>query len=319
LRLLGPQRGRSRARLLTLGLVPAPLLFGIGGISQYGGAAVAVTLFALLPAAGVAWARMLVGAVVMLAVRRPWRRRWTARRAALVAAFGVCLAAMNVSFYLAADRLPLGTAVAIEFSGPVVVAALGTRRWRDGAALALALGGVLLLADVSWEGSPAGVGFSLGAAAMWGLYIVLAARIAEPADTADTADRADTAGADTIAGRSQPTEPDGVDGLAAALAVGALVFAPVLAPMTARAWTDPGLGLACVAVGLLSTTIPYGLDQVVLRRVSQSAFALLQSMLPATAAVIGAVALRQFPSVAEAVGIGLVVAAVAVRSPDARR
>jgi inner membrane transporter RhtA len=246
---------------------------------------------------------VLVGAVVMVAVRRPWRRQWTVRRAALVAAFGVSLAVMNVSFYLAADRLPLGTAVAIEFSGPVLVAALGTRRWRDAVALLLAIGGVLLLADVSWAGSPAGVGFSLGAAAMWAVYIVLAARIAAPDDGA---------------GGEGPSPPDGVDGLAAGLAVGAVLFAPVLAPLTAPAWTDPGLALACVSVGLLSTTIPYGIDQLVLRRVSAAGFALLQSMLPAAAAVIGALALGQVPSPLEAVGIGLVVAAVAVRSTDAR-
>jgi inner membrane transporter RhtA len=295
---------RAPAGLLTAGLVPAPLLFGIGAVSQYGGAAVAVTLFAVLPAAGVAWARILVGALAMLAVRRPWRRRWTARRVALVAAFGVSLAAMNVSFYLAAERLPLGTAVAIEFSGPVVVAALGTRRWRDAAALMLAVAGVLLLADVSWEGSPAGVGFALGAAVLWAVYIVLAARVADSAGPGED---------------SPPGHPDGVDGLAAGLAIGAVAFAPLLAPLTAPAWTDPWLALACVGVGLLSTTIPYGIDQLVLRKVSAGAFALLQTMLPATAAIVGAVALQQIPTWGEAVGIGLVIAAVATRSADERR
>lgn len=285
------QGGGLGSRLGTgLGKVPAPSLFVIAAISQYAGAALAVSLFTVLPAASVAWARVATAAVVLVAWRRPWRGVWTRRRLARTAAFGLALAAMNVSFYLAIDRLPLGTAVAIEFSGPVVVAAVGARRWRDAGALLLALAGVLLLADVSWAGSPAGVLFALSAAFFWGCYILLGIRVARAGD--------------------------GVSSLAAGMAVGAVTLAPALAPGAAPALGDLRLLVLCVGVGVLSSTVPYVLEQVALRRLGSSQFALLQSLLPATAAVVGVLLLQQVPTPAEGAGILLVVAAVAVRTRD---
>lgn len=271
-------------------MLPAPSLFVIAAISQYAGAALAVSLFAELPAASVAWARLATAAAVLVTWRRPWRGAWSRRRLALTTAFGLALAAMNVSFYLAIERLPLGTAVAIEFSGPVLVAAAGARRWRDAAALVLALGGVLLLADVSWAGSPAGVLFALAAAFFWGCYILLGVRVASAGD--------------------------GVASLAAAMAIGSVAFAPALAPGASPALSDLRLLVLCVGVGILSSTIPYVLEQVALRRLRSSQFALLQSLLPATAAVVGLILLRQVPTPVEAVGILLVVAAVAVRTRE---
>ena len=267
-----------------LARLPAPLLFMVGAVSQYVGAAIAIGLFAVLPAVGVGWLRIVGAAGVMLAWRRPWRGAWTRRRLLLVAAFGTALAAMNLCFYLAVERLPLGTAVAIEFLGPIAVAAAGTRGRRNAMALALAVAGVALLADVQLRGSPSGVAFALAAAGLWAAYILLGSRV------------------------------DGVDGLAAGMALGALIVAPVAGPAAAPAFADAGLLLTCVAVGVLSSALPYALDQIVLRRVPAAHFALLLALLPATAAAVGLIALGQVPTPAEAIGIALVIAAVATRA-----
>src|SRR3954454_12676059 len=162
---------KSDAGVILASRLPPHALFMAGAVSQYIGSSFAVKLFADVTASGVAWLRVLSAAVVLVAWRRPWRTAWTARRAWLVAVFGVTLAVMNLAFYLAIARLPLGTSVAIEFSGPIAVAALGSRTRRDAAALALAIAGVLLLADVHLEGSPGGVALALAAGLLWALYI----------------------------------------------------------------------------------------------------------------------------------------------------
>jgi inner membrane transporter RhtA len=180
--------------------------------------------------------------------------------------------------------------VAIEFVGPITVAALGSRRLRDVIALALATVGVLLLADVQWEGNRAGVLFALAAAVLWAGYIVLGHRVA--------------------------ARGIGLDGLAVGMVAGALAVAPIgLGPSVPAAWSATILA-AALAVALLSSVIPYGLDQVLLRRLERAHFALLLALLPATATMVGLVALRQVPAPAELVGIALVIAAVAARTPE---
>jgi inner membrane transporter RhtA len=261
-----------------------------GAVSQYIGSSFAVKLFAHVPAAGVAWLRVLSAAVALAAWRRPWRTAWTAQRARLVVAFGVTLAVMNLTFYLAIARLPLGTAVAIEFSGPIAVAALGSRTRRDITALAVAAAGVFLLADVRLAGSPGGVALAFAAGVLWALYVVLGHRVA--------ADRG--------------IRPQ--DGLAAGMVVGAVALAPALAGPASPAFDDPALLAACVAVGLASSVVPYGLEQLAMRRLPRARFALLLSLLPATAAVIGAIVLGQVPTAVEACGIALVVVASSLRS-----
>jgi inner membrane transporter RhtA len=270
--------------------LPPQALFILGATSQYAGSAVAVLLFDRVPASGVAWLRVLAAAVALVLWRRPWRTAWTARRLGLVAAFGLALGLMNLVFYLAIDRLPLGTAVAIEFAGPITVAALGSRTRRDAAALALALVGVLALADVHVSGSPGGVALALGAGALWAAYIVLGHRVA-----ADPGIRPQ-------------------DGLAAGMAIGAIALAPALVDEAAPAFAGPALLGACLLVGLASSVVPYALEQLAMRRLARARFALLLSLLPATAAVMGAIILGQIPSVVEAAGIALVVAAASLRS-----
>ena len=156
---------------------PAPMLFVIGAVSMYAGAALAVGLFSLLAPAAVAVLRMLGAAAVLLAWRRPAAVAWRGPRLVRAAAFGLATAGMNIAFYEAIARLPLGTAVAVEFCGPVAVAAVASRRPRDIAAVVLAAVGVALIADVRWSGSPSGVAVGArGGRAVGGLHRARQAR-----------------------------------------------------------------------------------------------------------------------------------------------
>jgi inner membrane transporter RhtA len=269
--------------------VPAPALFVVGGVSMYLGAAIAVLLFDELSPAVVAWLRLAGAAALLLVWRRPGRSAWRGRRLLLAAAFGLATALMNIAFYEAIARLPLGTAVAVEFCGPVAVAALGSRGRRDLAALGLAVVGVLLIADVQWSGSPGGVLLALTAAALWAGYIVLGKRVA---------------GGGT-----------GIDDLAVGLGVASVLLSPLA--LGARPVLDsPRLLALGVGVGVLSSVVPYVLDQIVLRRAGRARFALLLAMLPATASIVGLAVLRQVPHLAEAFGILAVVAAVLLRTRE---
>jgi inner membrane transporter RhtA len=282
----------ARPARLARGRIPAEGLFVAGAIAQYVGASLAVLLFAVVPAGGVAWLRVVSAAGALAVWRRPWQARWSARRLGLAAAFGITLAAMNLTFYLAIARLPLGSAVAIEFCGPIAVATLGSRTRRDAGALGLAIAGILLLADLHLAGAPLGVVLALAAGGFWALYIVLGHRLA------------------------METELRPRDGLAAGMGIGALAFAPFLAASAGPAFTVPWRLGACLLVGLLSSVVPYALDQLAMARLPRARFALLLSILPATAAIVGAVVLGQLPGLTELVGIGLVVAASAMRSHD---
>lgn len=275
-------------------VVPAPALFMASGVSLYLGAALAVSLFAVLPPTDVAWWRIAVAAVFLLLWRRPWRRVWTWRTAAGSALFGVVLGGMNLLFYGAIAHLPLGTAVSLEYLGPVAVAALTGRGLRARLALVLAAGGVLAISGfgVDWSapGTAAGVGLALAAGASWAGYILLGRRIA--------------------AGRS------GLDSLSLAMPVSALVFAPVAADTVGSVTSDPALLLAVVGVGVLSSLVPYAIEQVALTRLPAVTFALLTSLLPATSLLVGLLVLRQVPSAGEVLGLVLVSAAVALATRE---
>jgi inner membrane transporter RhtA len=265
--------------------LPVPLLFVVGGCSLYLGAALAMMLFDRLSPAAVAWLRMLVAALILLAWRRPDRAVWRGQRLVLAACFGLVTGLMNVAFYEAIARLPLGTAVAVEFCGPVVVAAWGSRSVRDVAALMLAATGVVLIAGVRLAGSRAGLLLALLAAVMWAAYIVLGKRVA-------------SAGS-------------GVDDITVGFTLAAVLLCP-LALGTGPAWGSPTLLAMAAGVGVLSTALPYALDQVVLRRVGQARFALLLALLAAAASVVGLLVLSQLPHPLEAVGIVAVAGAVAL-------
>lgn len=265
-------------------------LFAVGAVSQYAGAALAVFLFDHIAAAGVTWFRVLGAAVTLVLVKRSWNRRLTRSQMLVTAAFGITTAAMNLCFYLAIEQLPLGNAVAIEFMGPVAVAALGARTLRNSTALGLAIVGVVLLAQVRPEGTTAGFVFALLAGALWAGYIVFGHRLAR-------------SGA-------------GIDGLGIGLAIGAVAITPFAASSIGPAFSSPWLLLLAFGTGVFSNAIPYGIDQVVLRRISRPRFALLQALLPVTAALMGLVILEQVPDVVEILGIGLVIGAIALRERD---
>lgn len=273
-----------------------PLFFIAGALSQYLGAAVGVFLFETTEPATVAWLRAAAAGAVLVCWRRPWRRRrqapWTRQSVLITTGFGMVTVLMNVAFYEAIARIPLGTAVAIEFAGPVAVAALGPRRPRDLAAVALVAGGVVLLAGVQGSADLVGVVWALTAAALWAGYILFGKRVA-----------------DTGAG---------LDSLALGMAAAAVVLAPLLITLQwridASVFGDPRLWLLGAGVGVLSSAIPYALDQRVLTSIGRARFALLLALLPATAAVVGAVVLAQRPSIAEIAGITMVMAALALSS-----
>ncbi|HEX7823965.1 MAG TPA: EamA family transporter [Mycobacterium sp.] len=272
-----------------------PLFFVVGAVSQYVGAAIGVFLFQTTEPSTVAWLRAAAAGVALLAWRRPWRRGFTRHDAFVAAQFGLVTIAMNIAFYEAIARIPLGTAVAIEFLGPIAVAALGSRRPRDLVSAALVCAGVVLLAGFEFDVDWAGFGFALAAAAAWAGYIMLGKRVADTGD--------------------------GLDSLAVGMAIAAAALAPfILIPQAfidSSVFLDPRTWLLGVAVGLLSTAVPYVLDQVVMTVVGRAKFALLLAMLPATAAIIGATVLQQTPTLAEVVGIGLVMLALLIGArPD---
>lgn len=269
---------------------PPESFFVVSAVFHYLGPAFAVLLFARIEPLGVAWLRIASAAVVFAVWRRPWRLL----RNRTVVAMGLVLAAMNPCFYIAIDRLPLGTVAAIEFLPVIALAALGMRTARNGIALAAAVGGVYLLTDVRLEGEPVGVAFAFANAGLFALYIVLAHRVAQ-------------------------SGMGGIDGLAAAMLVACVFVMPVGGWDAAPALVDPIALAAGVGVGISSSVIPYVFDQLAMARMSRATYALLVSLLPATATVIGIVVLGQIPSVVELVGVSLVVAAVAVhREPPAR-
>jgi inner membrane transporter RhtA len=269
--------------------VPTWALFVTGGLSMYFGAALAVVLFTQLSPASVGWLRIMGAAVVLTLWRRPWRIAWRRRTFLLATAFSVVTGVMNIAFYEAIARLPLGTAVSLEFVGPVAVAAFGSRSLRHVSALLLVVAGVVLIAEVRWAGSPLGVLYALTAAACWAGYILLGRRLA--------------------------TDAGGVDGLAVGFAAATVALSP-FALGTGPAWGSPRvLGIA-LGIGVLATVVPYALDQVVLKRAGHVRFALLLALLPVTAAVLGFLVLRQVPSVVEAAGILAVVGGLALRGPE---
>jgi inner membrane transporter RhtA len=202
-----------------------------------------------------------------------------------VIAWGATLALMNCCFYEAIDRLPLSTVAAIEFVPVVALAAIGARTVRNGLALTLAVGGVALLSDVQLAGAPVGFAFAVANAALFALYIVLAHR----------------------ASRDQ-----GVGALAAAMIVALVFVTPLGGWQVAPVLGDPLLLAAGAAVGICSSVIPYVTDQLAMARLPRASYALMVSLLPAAAVVIGAVVLGQLPSPGELAAVALVIAGVAI-------
>ena len=276
--------------------VPPHAYFVVSAVFHYLGPAFAVLLFVRVEPLGVAWLRIATAAAVFAMWRRPWRRwrgldRPTRR---LLVAWAAVLAVMNSVFYLALDRLPLGTVAAIEFLPVIVLAAVAARTPRNVAAVASAVIGVYLLTDVRLVAEPLGIAFAVANAGLFALYIVLGHRVASG------------------------EQMSGIDGLAVSMMVAALIALPIGIWSAVPAFTDPVALLAAAGVGVSSSVIPYVSDQLAMARLPRATYALLVSLLPATATVIGVAVLTQIPNTKEVIGVVLVVAGVAIHHEPAR-
>jgi inner membrane transporter RhtA len=271
-----------------LGRVPPIGLVLTGVTSIQFGAAVAATMFDDLGAAGTSVLRLGFAAIVLTVLWRPRVRGRARQELRLAALFGLTLGAMNLFFYEALDRIPLGVAVTIEFAGPLGVAVATSRRRLDLVWAGLAALGIVLLSGVGGFGSgdgldPVGVALILAAAACWAAYILIAQRATHVFD--------------------------GSEGLALAMVVAALV--PVI-PGVAEAGTtllQPEFLAMGAAIALLSSVIPYSLETEALRRMPANVFGVLMSLEPAVAALAGFLILDQALGTLDLVAIALVVAA----------
>lgn len=278
-----------------LGRGSAATLVLIGLTCQEVGASFAVMLFPQTGPLGIVMLRLVFSALLLLAIARPRLRGHSPAAWRSVSWFGVVLASMNGLFYLALERLPLGVTVTIEVLGPLalsIITASGVGRWLWAG---LALAGVVALGAGGWDRlDPLGVLFALAAAVSWALYILASARV----------------------GREFPR----LDGLALAMTVGAVLALPFGVAQAGEVLLRGEILALGAAVALLSSTVPYALELIALRRLPASAFAIMMSLGPATASVAGFLLLGQHLSWLELCGIALVIAASigAVRSASRR-
>ncbi|GAA0405601.1 DMT family transporter [Microbispora corallina] len=277
--------GPAKALRAASDAVPPSGLVLLAILSVQVGAGLAKNLFAELPPTAVVFLRIATGALMLLVVVRPRVRGLSRRDLAVGVAFGVSLGLMNLSFYEALARLPIGIAVAIEFTGPLTLAVVSSRRRLDLLWVLLAAAGVLLLAP--WDGagaaSWAGIGFAALAGAFWAAYIVFAA----------------------ATGARFP----GASGLSFAMIVSTIVVTPVGIATGGAGLLRPEILLLGAGVGLLSSVIPYSLELQALRRMPKRVFGILMSLEPAVAALVGLFVLGEVLGVREWAAVGCVVVA----------
>jgi inner membrane transporter RhtA len=283
-----------RPARFTSGSVPPQAYFVGSAVFHYLGPSFAVLLFARVDVLGVAWLRIAAAALVFAVWRRPWRGFFALDRRGqgLIVALGAVFAVMNVCFYESIDRLPLATVAAIEFIGPIVLAVIAARIGRNFAAVALATAGVYLLTHARFAGDPIGVAFAFANAALFAVYIILAHKV------------------------SRREAMGGIDGLAAAMMFGLVFVSPIGLLSAAHAFGDPIAIAAGVGVGVSSSVIPYVFDQLAMARLPRSTYALFVALLPATAAIVGVIVLRQLPTPVDLAGIALVMLAVGLHKSE---
>lgn len=255
-------------------------------ISLQLGAALAVQLFPVSSTWGTAIVRLVTAGMLLCALVRPRVSRWTRTQWGAVVLFGASLRLMNGFFYAAIGRIPLGTAITIEFLGPLLLAAVLSRSLADALCVLLALYGIALLGLDSLTGSaldPVGAVFALITGGFWVCYILASQR----------------------AGRLVP----GQGGLAVALLLGGVVLVPLGAPGAATITTDPSLLLLAAGTGLLASLIPYSLELAALRGLTPNAFSVLIALEPVFAAFFGWLLLAQPVTVLKGAAVCLVVAA----------
>jgi inner membrane transporter RhtA len=273
--------------------LPPHAFFMVSAVFHYLGPSFAVLLFNHVGVLGVAWLRIASAAAIFAIWRRPWRLALHSDRRTrlLILALGVTLASMNAAFYLAIDRMPLATVAAIEFVATIVVALVGVRTLRNVIALIVAAAGVVLLIGLQWSDDAPGIAFAIANAILFAVYIVLGHMI------------------------SRSGSADGIDRLGAAMLVAAVVALPIGIGDVVPALSSPTLILAGIGVGVSSSVIPYICDQFAMARLPRATFALMLTLLPATAAIVGTVVLRQVPSLTDIIGIALVATGVGVHKP----
>ena len=270
--------------------VETRLLFSTSAVFHYLGPSFAVLLFSAVPVLGVAWLRIATAAAVYAGWRRPWRILPSMRRPELLAlvVMSAVLSVMNACFYLAISELPLATVGSIEFLSPVGLALVGLRSLRNAAAFVLAIVGAYLLSAVVWADQPLGLLFAFANAALFGGYIVIGYRFAQ----------------------SGPA--GGIDRVGMSMILAVIFITPIGLGGATGAFLVPMLLGAGAAVGVCSSVVPYAIDQITMGRLPRASFALMLSLLPATATVIGLLVLGQVPTLLDLAGIALVMAGIAV-------
>ena len=263
--------------------VPAWLLTVASMLSAQLGAALSLGLFPVVGTAGSAWLRLTFGAAMFLALVRPRLSTWTLRELRAPALLGVVSGFMTLAFLAAIERLPLGTAVAIDFLGPLAVAVALSRSRAALVWPVLALAGVLALTQ-PWAGAVdmAGIGFALLSALGWGCYILLTQRVGD--------------------------RYSGVDGLAISLPVAALTAAVVGVPQAWGHLTGTAV-LQSIGIAVLMPVLAFGLEMGALRRLTAASFGSLMALEPAIGVVMGVIVLAQMPEPVQALGVALVVVA----------
>ncbi|MDH4657123.1 EamA family transporter [Corynebacterium pyruviciproducens] len=264
----------------------------LSGTSNYLGAALAVNLFGIENPWIVAWMRVGAAGIIIALALQPSLTQWLSWQALI---YGVVTLGMNTSFYEAIQTIPLGMAVAIEFIGPICVAAWGSRTVRDWIALCAAATGVVVLSGTQWGANFTGILWILASAFLWAMYILVSNRLASSDSTFHT------------------------------MGVGLTYASLLVIPLVAWRWepipaTGPSVWLLiamAIGLGLLSAVIPFVLDLIMLKSASPDYYAVLLALLPVTAAVIGMIALGQIPSAVEVLGILLIVIAVTLRKQTA--
>lgn len=264
-------------------------------VSFQAGASIAKGLFPTVGAQGAAALRLAFGTVMLLAVFRPWRSRPSKAAWRSIIVYGVSLGVMNLLFYTALTTVPLGVAVALEFSGPLAVAMMASRKPVDFLWIALAVAGLLLILRPGGGGAaldPVGVAFALGAGVCWALYIVFGQK----------------AGGE-----------HGMHTAALGAAIAAVIVVPIGAIQAGAALLTPHALLFGAGVGLLGTAFPYALEMIALRALPARTFGTLMSLEPAVGALAGLILLGQVLSVTQWVAIAAVVAASAGAAATIKR
>ncbi|WAH56339.1 threonine/homoserine exporter RhtA [Pseudomonas silvicola] len=271
-------------RSLGAMLFPVGLLM-IAMASIQSGASLAKTLFPVIGAQGTTTLRLIFAAVIMVLLLRPWRATLTARSLLTVVIYGIALGGMNFLFYMALRSVPLGIAVALEFTGPLAVALFASRKPLDFLWIALAVLGLVLLVptgDAQAGLDPVGVAYALGAGACWALYILFGQK----------------AGAD-----------NGIQGAALGVVVAAVFIAPIGIVHAGTALLSPALLPVALGVAVLSTALPYSLEMVALTRLPARTFGTLMSIEPAFGALSGLVFLHEVLSFNQWLAIASIITA----------